>query len=222
MDTGFAIKGAENLPEDFGIALVIPGSPALVQELAPSDEAAERMRTMIRKLVGSLIDGEGKVADTIEIVGSQDERWRTDHTGSFAAWGAPDTTVGEGNYLPELVARYVLSPYAERITGSRASIGTPASGVVTVVVVDGSAGLSDRAPLALVEGAGQIHEQIKDFLAGTGECPPADALASTGVIEPALWVELAELDAEVRQLIDHDDSQGVGRYVAMLMKGASA
>ena len=80
---------------------VVPGSPALVAELAPRDEAGRGIVRTIRELTAH-------DARDIHIVGSRDAQWRTERTGSLAAWGAPQITVGEGNYMAELVARYVL------------------------------------------------------------------------------------------------------------------
>lgn len=184
---------------------VVPGSPALVSELAPRDAAGGELVRTIRRLAGH-------DARPIHIVGSQDGRWRTEHTGSFRAWGAPQVTVGEGNYLAELVARYVLGDSAARVTESRSTIAPLDPEALTVVVVDGSAGLTQRAPLALVDGAPEVHEQMARFLAGAAQLP--EELAEHGVVEPALWHELAALDAANQQLIAHDAADGVGRFIA--------
>ena len=185
--------------------LIIPGSPALVVELAPRDGAGRELTAAIRTLIAH---------DTrpIHIVGSRDERWYTRHTGSFAAWGAPQVNVGGGNYAAELVARYCLGPASARVTDSRGTLQSLDPDVLTVVVLDGSAGLTPRAPLALIEGAEATHEQMARFLDGTATLP--QDLAEYGVIEPALWEQLAAQPAMNKQLIATDSSLGVGRFVA--------
>ncbi len=185
---------------------VVPGSPALVAELAPNDVAGQEIVRAIRELTAH---------DTreIHIVGSRDARWRTEHTGSFAAWGAPQVTVGGGSFLAELVARYVLGGAESRVTDSRGATAPFDPRALTVVVLDGSAGLTPRAPLALVDGAPEAHEQMAAFLDGKATLP--DNLAELGVIEPALWEELAGLEAARQQLIAADATRGVGRFVAV-------
>lgn len=184
---------------------VVPGSPALVAELAPNDAAGRDLVRAIRELTAH---------DTreIHIVGSRDARWRTEHTGSFAAWGAPHFTVGGGDHLAELVARYCLEDAEARVTEARGTIAPLDPRALTVVVLDGSAGLTPRAPLALIDGAPAAHEQMARFLDGRGALP--DDLAGYGVVEPALWHELAVLDAAQQQLVVADATHGVGRFVA--------
>lgn len=185
--------------------LIVPGSPALVEELAPRDTAGREIVRTIRELAAH---------DTreIHIVGSHDARWRTEHTGSFAAWGAPRTTVGGGNYLAELVARYCLGDASTRVVESRGTLAPFNADVLTVVVADGSAGLTQRAPLALIDGAPHTHELMARFLDGDGELP--GDLAEHGVVEPSLWHELAALNAAYQQLMACDATHGVGRFVA--------
>lgn len=186
--------------------LIIPGAPALVRELAPAHEPGRRLVAAIRGWVSRA------GVNHAEIVGSRDERWRTAHEGSFAAWGAPQVTVGGGSHLPELVARYVLGETIG-VVGSRANIAPLSPGSLTVVVVDGPAGLTSRAPLSLVDGAPEAHASILEFLAGRGRVD-VDKLGTASVIEPSLWRELAALDVVRAELIDSDDSLGVGAYVA--------
>ncbi|KGF25090.1 hypothetical protein CJ203_07090 [Corynebacterium tuscaniense] len=185
--------------------LIIPGSPALVPELAPRDDAGRKLVSAIRALIEN-------DARPIHIVGSRDSRWYTQHTGSFAAWGAPQVNVGRGNYVAELVARYCFGPAVARVTDSRGTLKPFDPEVLTIVVLDGSAGLTQRAPLALIEGAEATHEQMARFLDGKATLPKD--LAKHGVIEPALWEELAAQPAKNEQLIVADASLGVGRFVA--------
>lgn len=185
--------------------IVVPGSPALVAELAPRDAAGRAMVRAVRELAV-------QDARPIHIVGAQDERWRTELTGSLAAWGAPSVTVGGGNYLAELVARYCLGEAAARVATSRATIAPFDPDALTAVVLDGSAGLTPRAPLALIDGAETVHARMADFLAGRGDLP--GDLAEHGVVEPALWHELASLRPSRCELVAQDASLGVGRFVA--------
>ncbi len=186
--------------------LIMPGSPALVPELAPSHLPGRRLLAAVREYVG------GAGFARAEIVGSRDERWRTGHEGSFAAWGAPQVEVGGGRHLPELVARYALGGALD-VASSREHVAPLDPELLTVVVVDGPAGLTPRAPLSLVEGAREAHAALQEFLAGRGRVD-VDKLGAAGVIEPSLWGELAALDVVRAELIDSDDSLGVGSYVA--------
>ncbi|MBF4546721.1 hypothetical protein IRY31_01305 [Corynebacterium afermentans subsp. lipophilum] len=178
---------------------IVPGSPALA--LSPSDEASQRLVKAVRTLAGTA-DGRA-----IDIVCSLDDRWRTAHSGSFAAWGGPEITVRAGNHLGELVARFALGdPEVRQVRGV---IGTPDPEAVTVVVLDGPAGLTQRAPLALVDGAQEYHQRLCGWLDG-GQPKVVDKQ----LLEPALWHELAALRPREARLLDHDDTLGVGRYVA--------
>lgn len=180
---------------------IVPGSPALVAELSP-DPASRRLAAAVRQLAATA--GERP----IDIVCSLDDRWRTGITGSFQAWGAPSTRVRSGNHVAELVARYALGD--PEVRGVRGTIGEMDRDAVTVVVLDGPAGLTPRAPLALIDGAPELHERLKRWLGGGGP----EVVDKQSVLEPALWEELATVRAERARLIDHDDTHGVGRYVA--------
>lgn len=180
--------------------LVVPGSPAVVQELAPGDSAGAK----IRRVVKSLVSGA-----PLHVVGSSDPRWRTTHAGSFRAWGAP-VSVGGGRDLSELVARYLVGDVAE----FRPSIQPVDPAAQTVVVLDGPAGLTARAPLSLLPHARRVHEQLQGLLRGEQVGLNEDELRAAGVIEPKLWLELARLRPTSAQLLLADDTHGVGRYVA--------
>ncbi len=189
----------------------MPGAPALVTELAPAHEPGRRLLGAVRATAAETVRACGLTA--AEIVGSRSAAWRTEHAGSFAAWGAPHVSVGAGRYLPELVARYALGP-GIAVSESRAHIAPLTPDALTVVVVDGSAGLTPRAPLSLVPGARELHEETLEFLAGGGKIDVATS-AERGVAEPELWGELAALDVVEAELVDADDSLGVGAYVAL-------
>lgn len=186
--------------------LVVPGSPALVRELAPSDEPSQRLLQTVREISSNL-------PNTMEIVCSHDRKWATAQPGSFGAWGAPDVCVGDGHVLGELVARYCLP--GKNVQASRDSLMPISSSALTVVVVDGPAGLTPRAPLSLLPNAHRVHEQLQLLLAGKEHQPIGEAeMLEAGVIEPRLWCELQTLQPESAGLLDTDDSLGVGRYVA--------
>lgn len=199
--TGVASLGGV---EPFNLA-VIPGSPALVPELAPRDEAASEIVDKIRALASA------EANMPIEIIGSTDPRWRTELTGSFRAWGA-DTTVGSGNDLAELVARYCLGEAESRITGFRGRLHPINPDALSVVVLDGPAGLTQRAPLAFIDAAPAAHEALIAFLDGRGELPAG--LREAGVVEPELWEELGGVDRASSSILFADSTHGVGRYVA--------
>ncbi|WP_245802218.1 hypothetical protein [Corynebacterium pacaense] len=203
--------------------IFMPGSPALVPDLAPADPAGPGLLAQLRQEI------EGAVADagsTVVIVGSHGEQMRTGDRGSFRAWGAPQVNVGRGNHLPELLARFALGPYADRVCGfvpTLASISDGAdSPAVVIAVVDGSTGLSERAPSALLPGAAEVDTWCRDLLAGKRVgSRSAEDLKVAGIREPALWVEAQRLQPQVTaaRLVAADVSLGVGRYVAVWQLG---
>lgn len=200
-----------------GLLVVLPGSPALVRELSPADDAGGRLLAGARELLAAALGGDS--ARPVELVGSRAPRWRTGQAGSFAAWGAPQVTVGQGHHLPELVQRYVLGAEARRVVSARGTLGKLNPEAVTVVALDGSAGLTARAPLALIEGAAEADVWCRALLAGTPAVIPREIeltawLSVRGVLEPELWAELAELRPAHAELKLADASLGVGRYIA--------
>ena len=84
--------------------MVMPASPALAVELSSNDAASRALLAAARTLA---VEAAAAGITQVDIVGSQDNRWYTAHTGSLKAWGAA-TNLGGGNYLPEIMARYVL------------------------------------------------------------------------------------------------------------------
>ena len=225
--------------------LFVPGPPAIVPELSPTDTAAATVRTSVHKVLDQRQPG------AIDVVGARDQSLYTAHTGSFRAWGV-DVTVGFGNYLPELIAAYLLGPaWSGKVADSRSRIGQPAPGRLTVVVLDGSAGLDPRAPLSLVETAPAIHRACGELLAGKLSHPWDEItqagggefsarmsnleghLREGGIIDPRLWVEAACLlsqhtgnigdagagaasESTLRcRLLNEHIAHGVGRFVAV-------
>lgn len=187
--------------------VLIPGSLTLVPELGAGDVAATQLREAI-------VDALPALGASTTVVGSQDARWYTGHAGGFRAWGT-DVQVSGGHYSAELVARYFLD---------RASIGVRASvdklsavfGESALVVADGSAGMTPRAPLGPVSGAAEADAALRALL-NSGSAPEsAEWLRNRGVIEPQLWMELAELPgAWERRLMCADHTAGVARYVSV-------
>ena len=202
-----------------GYLVVIPGSPALVRELAPADDAGARLLDAARRVLAEVLADAPDI--DVELVGSRAPQWRTRREGSLAAWGAPHVDVGTGQYLPELIQRYVLAEQARRVTSVRDDLRGLNPGAVTVVSVDGSAGLTTRAPLALVDEAAEADSWCRAVLSGDGppDTAPADGaaawLSARGVLEPDLWVQLAGLTPSRAELTLADASLGVGRYVAV-------
>ena len=189
--------------------IVVPASPALVLS-RDADPAGVHLRAAVERTLSRHRNL------PVHLVGSRDPRWRTGHRGSFAGWGDATVNVGEGHHLPELVQRFLLGPAgAERIVDVRGKLGEPAHGVLTLVALDGSAGLTGRAPLALIDGADSVDAWCRALLAGNR--PPGknpDSLRTAGVLEPDLWLELAGIRPARAELIAADVTSGVGRYVA--------
>lgn len=187
--------------------VVMPAGPALVPDLAPADVVGRRIVAAVR----SLVDAAG--ARPIHLVGSRSPRWETGAAGSFRAWGAPQVEVGTGRHLPELVQRHVLGERADRIGSVRGELGVPDPAALTLVAVDGSAGLTPRAPLTLLERGPEADQWCRDLLTGNGTTD-SGFLEEAGVLEPELWRELATLSPQRAELVEADTSHGVGRYVA--------
>ncbi|PFG28553.1 hypothetical protein [Corynebacterium renale] len=187
--------------------VLIPGSLTLVPELGAGDVAAAQLREAITSALPAL----GAVTT---VVGSQDPRWYTGHAGSFRAWGA-DVQVSGGHYSAELVARYFLDGAD---IGVQASVDklSAVSGKSALVVADGSAGMTQRAPLGPVAGAADADSAIRALL-GSGVAPASPQwFHDRGVIEPQPFMELAEISgAWERRLVCADHTSGVGRYVSV-------
>lgn len=211
--------------------VVIPGSPALVEELVPQDSAGQSMVAAARRAVFEALAGG---ANKVHISYRPDRKDYTAHTGSFRAWGARRTAVSGGNYLPELVARYVIDPVLAELglesscvrvaSSARSVLGETGLGsapeeadTLCIVVADGSAGLTMRAPLTLVDTGAWAHAWCQNLLGGTDREPfDHQRLHKAGVLDPTPWAELAELarHATSRELLESDGGLGVGRYVA--------
>lgn len=215
--------------------LVLPGSPALFSPL--SGEAAAdnaQMLAAIDELLRAHLTAltkpkAGEPTADVHIVSSQGSRWYTAHRGSLRAWGvtahvaADALPAGQGHHLGEIIARLLLERAGvepSRITEVRGDIGQPSPDVVTVVVLDGSAGLDARAPLSLLPTGPAVHDWCRRVLQGAQPETLADAswLTAGGIVEPALWLELAALSgAGVQGQIGCEQIVGgVARFAAAL------
>ena len=110
-----------------------------------------------------------------------------------------------------LIIFCICSTYLSRRFTSSTRVPDPAA--LTLVAVDGSAGLTPRAPLTLLDRAQEADRWCRSVLAGR---PVEDGgfLSEGGVLEPELWFELAALTPLRAELVEADTSHGVGRYVA--------
>ena len=197
--------------------LLIPGAPLLVPELSGADPAAARLRAACVAAAGAVLaDGPRPL-----IVRRPDDRFATTHTGSFRAWGA-DVDVAGGNHLPELVARWVIGA-AGRDAGDvdlAAQLPDPfdfrdvtvdGEPRPIVVVAEGPAALTARAPLTL------LAEGSDPF----GDVGPS-ACGEVGLGTVGVWQDLAAFGAalrmDARDFTAHatyrDASHGVGYHVA--------
>ena len=192
----------------------LPSSPALIAELAPNDEPSRRLLNEAVKLLTPLVQ---EHPASIDVVCSHDQRWYTAHQGSSRAWGAPQVGVGQGHYLGELIARYILQAAgaeAGHVSESRDYIGQLNSSTLTIVMLDGSGGLTERAPLALLDTAAEVHSWCQEALQGQASPMEEHRLIDGGVIEPSLWLEVQKLRPRQAQLVDSDSTLGVGRFIA--------
>lgn len=191
--------------------IFVPTSPALVPALGTGDDSSADLLRSARALVDDILTRH-QVTE-INLVGSREPRNYTAHTGSFRAWGAPEVTVGAGNYLAELVQRFVLIECTLPITVGEIRKDPT---VLNMVGIDGPAGLSNRAPLSLIPTASQRHAWCMDLLSGERVSWPKnrDGLAADGIVEPEMWWMLRSLRPAGGQLAMVSDAHGVGRYVA--------
>ncbi|BAU96278.1 hypothetical protein N24_2016 [Corynebacterium suranareeae] len=194
--------------------VIMPGSPALVPQLAPRDTAGARLLKALRLVFEEELAGNSR---SINLVGSRDQAWFTQHAGNLRAWGAPSVQVSDGNYLPEILQRVALGSFEQRVDGVRDRLEVIGLEAVTVLALDGPTGLTARAPSALIPGAQKIDGWCQSLLSGELEhVPSKEMLIDASLREPQLWLDLAALVSQAKstQLIDTDDTHGVGRYVA--------
>lgn len=138
-----------------GAIVVIPGSPALVPDLSPRDQ----LNQVARDFLAPILEAAEAARQPIDLVYAGGEKEYTAHTGSFAAWGAPQVTVSAGNYLPELVARFLMLSAIGRELPIRRSyrLGTDAHADASSSIVSSlDLGPKDQAPIDFV-GADHAH-----------------------------------------------------------------
>src|SRR5699024_11478988 len=71
-------------------------------------------------------------------------------------------------------------------------------------MLDGSGGLTERAPLALLGTAAEVHSWCQEALQGQASPMEEHRLIDGGVIEPSLWLEVQKLRPRQAQLVDSD------------------
>lgn len=194
--------------------IIMPGSPALVPHLAPADTVGAHLLAQVRHLLDQELQGNDR---PIALVSSRAQDWFTAHTGSLRAWGAPEVQVSAGNYLAEIVQRFALGEYENRVISVRDRLEEINPEALTLLALDGPTGLTQRAPSALVPGALEADQWCRDVLAGTtSEIPTASSLIDASLREPQLWLDLASTSTRCAEavLLESDLSFGVGRYVA--------
>src|SRR5699024_5331021 len=121
------------------------------------------------------------------------------------------------HFLGALGARFIFHDAGTpsvSVTDCHADIGRIDPLALTVVIVDGSAGLTQRAPPAMLNTAESSDEACCQVFKGTTGPMDAHKLIDAGVIEQELWLELAQLAPEEAQLVDSDATLGVGRFIA--------
>lgn len=215
--------------------VIMPGAPLMVPELAGGDEAAAMLRGAVAGTLRGVLDRAAQAgAGAPLIVRRPDDRLATGRTGTLAAWGA-DVRVGAGNHLPELLARWAL-----RAAGAPERVVAGAEAVAVLpdpwehdgpllVVADGPAALTDRAPLTLLDGAQEVDDACAEIAGGRraaegeallAELGPA-ALDRVGLYCAGLWQDLARFAEEIGgdrdttfEVVHRDCSHGVGYHVA--------
>ncbi len=212
-----------------GDLVVVSGSPAQIPALAPNHAPST---ALAHHAIEALADALRRQPRGIAVVSQRSQRWYTAHRGSFRAWGAPDVVVAKGHHLGDLVAMYLLEQavLAAKIPPAAVDIEEvefldhipQPSGGLTVVVADGSAGLTPKAPLSLLQNAAPTQDWCEALLGAQMPAPMTQQdLTQGGVIEADMWLELYRFGTGPagaglkRSLIHRDHSLGVGRCVAL-------
>lgn len=191
--------------------IFMPTSPALVPELGQGDAASSELRNLVRSLIDDTLAR--YQVTSISLIGSRSTKTYTSLSGSFAAWGAPQVSVGEGNYLSEMVMRSVVGSRELSITVSE---DLDQDNALIIYGLDGPAGLDTKAPLSLIPGSRSRHQWCQAVLAGQEVSWPADVvdLLEDGIVEPEPWWKLRHCCPRGARLVAQSDAYGVGRYVA--------
>ncbi len=200
--------------------LLIPGAPLLVPELSGADSGAAEVRAEVLAAARRVLRpaaGDGSGGSRPLIVRRPDNRFATAHAGSFRAWGA-GVEVGGGTHLPELVARWViretgLDPEHVDVAAQLPDPFEPGGGdgadvaAPIVVVAEGPAALTARAPLTLLPEAEPIDDACAAIAAGEFGGEPGDdpfgafgpaACDRVGLHTMGVWQDLASFGAELK------------------------
>ena len=199
--------------------LIVPGAPLLVADLAGSDADAADLREQTIAVVRDFAAG-----DVVDVVIQDDERWHTEHEGSFKAWGS-DLTVGYGKTLPELVARYLVRAGGSEVGEVHTDLPDVAEhDRKLLVVAEGTAALTDRAPMSFDQTAVDFEQCLTAIAGGSVADSHRGAadLASAGVEEweavglftGPLWMQLAAELPAAKELLLHHTGFGVGYFIA--------
>lgn len=206
--------------------LFLPNSPALINELSPADASSVELKDR----AGALVRGCQLNQQPVVIHYAQHERDYTALTGSFKAWGAP-VTVAAGNFLPELIARYILEeegwdPALVRARGYTETPDFRSNGIMIadalhLVVLDGVAALTIKAPKYVLPQARACAMWCRETLGGDlpAQSWTSAQLEQAGVDNALLWPALWDLrhyapQLEIRSFYE-DTSHGVARLLGL-------
>lgn len=199
-------------------AVIIPPAPLIVPELGGERGESVLVRAACRRALAHVCkvavgkQSAGSAAElVVAVVFVADEAEHTLQTGSLSAWGS-GIEVGGGNYLPELLARWLVRDVAERdfpslpmriSTFGEFSVAVSIGADVIMVMADGPSGLTEDSPHALVSGAAAADAWCS-HIAGCAEPVPLRLATSeandtrrkvaavTGWRALPLWGQLAE------------------------------
>ncbi|MDO4928504.1 MAG: hypothetical protein Q3976_05505 [Corynebacterium sp.] len=204
--------------------IFLPNSPAVLSELSPSDESSVELKDRAMALVRSFCLNQQPVV----IHYAEHKRDYTALTGSLKAWGA-QVTVATGNFLPQLLARYILESagWDPAMVRARGYSETPdlctkdalAADALHVMVLDGVAALTTKAPKYVLPQAEAGALWCRETLGG--ELPEQAwtraQLEQAGVDNAVLWPALWQLRHQTSQLamrsFFEDTTHGVARLL---------
>lgn len=204
--------------------LILPGAPLLAPELAGADPAAARVRGAVRAGIADLLAADPRRPVILRLA---EEHQATGRIGSLAAWGA-EVDLGAGRHLPELIARRMLA-LAGADPAAAAATDRPAAAWAhpgpALVVAEGPAALTPRAPLTELPGAARLDAACAGVAAGApgaaaelAALDPAEA-RRVGLHTAPVWSALAVLAAgpaagATRRVLLAEACLGVGYHVA--------
>lgn len=199
-----------NCVPDLAHLLVIPCSPALVDDLAPADTASACLREVARETITRLKTN--NEVSRVSIIGQREQHQYTALTGSLAPWGSMQA-VESGNYLCDLLGHYICEPVLPDVEIQSANELVFLPGTLNVLLLDASAGLTAKAPFAECAGAAEATKWCREVLA-RGHREYAGDLSAAGLPWPAGWSNLHGVDANKRAVLAQDETHGVARFIA--------